>query len=153
VANATAEIQGTSDALMGTLAIQNRDSLPCDLTGRPSLALRDADGRLLVLEEDVLDLGSAPDTAIVAPGVTAAAPFRWANWCAGSPSPPLTLVITFPANGGALDVSLPTARGARQDDSPGCEAPAAPSTLAVGAFAVRRDDARAPAQGLLIPAT
>ena len=84
----TAFVQGATQSLIGSIVVVNHGSMPCRLSGRPSVRMIGPNGELSVQITSEAPLGAAsPGRVIVAPGRPAEVTIRWTNWC----GPPVRL--------------------------------------------------------------
>ncbi len=141
----SAEVQGATGALAGTMYVGFRRSAPaCTLQGVPRVEILDATGQAL----PVTQVAAAGWKGRTGPAVTlgtsqvslAVVPIVWSNFCQ-SPTPPApySLRVALP-DGQVLPLNppliTPDSRGYPANASylPRCDAPGSPSTLAVGPF-------------------
>jgi hypothetical protein len=136
-------VPGASEGGTGTLALRNRGSRACSLTGRP--AARFVGGtappsqRQRPLPPQPLEFPRvAPPSAALralAPGQSAVLSLDWSNWCprVGTAArgrrltPPKALRLTLPRHGGALDAGYSSVVP--------CDHPGRPSTIGMRPFA------------------
>ncbi len=95
------------------LVLTNRSSATCSVRGAPTVDLRAADGHglgLMQVNERAMIMTNLPSpTVVLAPGDAATTTLYWYSDFCGSDPNPLTVTITLPANGAALEAT-PTAR-------------------------------------------
>ena len=138
--------QGATQSLVDSLTVTNRGTVACRLRGRPAISFR-ADAPRPALVETASRAGVAGPRArfalVLAAGHSARVFLQWRNWCtrtghavptssaAGGPRPTLVMVrltsharpIAVAVRGGLARLYLPV-----------CDAPRAPSTLAVSGW-------------------
>jgi hypothetical protein len=133
---ATAGWQGATGSIVGTIRFHNVGSQPCQLRGHPKLDIVDSAGRSLQVEVFLAAPSSPPFRGDPEQGVDlrqgeeARTFVIWRNWCGARADAlgPLTVELQLPGSGGTLRAAGP-AYVAR------CDAPGAPSSISVGAFA------------------
>jgi hypothetical protein len=124
----TARWQGATGALAGGLRFEVTAPTACTLPGQLQLELLDSAGQPLAVDALAApDQGSA--SVELQPAESAAARIVWRNWCGPPPAGPLTIAVVLPAEADPVSVSL---AGAQSLDTPRCDAPTEPSTLAIG---------------------
>jgi len=130
--------QGATGSMLGGFLIWNTSGEPCRLTGRPSIAIRDATGHRLAVtnvpspEPPVLPIvlpanQPAPVLFEEAPGGLARVTIQWFNWCGADPPAPMSLAITLP-EGGVLQAPVVTG------GVPRCDEASTDSSVSVAAF-------------------
>lgn len=129
---ARAAFNGATGSLLGSIRLRNVSRRSCELHGRPTVELLDANGVPLNARESAApplwkQLGSAKprDWPIVrlAPGGTAQVFVRLLNWCV-LPVKPVFFHVYLPGVGEAVHASARVTLG--------CNAPKRPAALAVG---------------------
>jgi hypothetical protein len=151
--------QGATGSMLGGFLIWNTSGEPCRLTGRPSIAIRDATGHRLAvtnipapeppLRPIVLPANQpAPVLFEEAPGGLAQVTIQWFNWCGADPAEPMSLAITLP-EGGVLQT--PVVMGG----VPRCDEASTGSSVSVAAFGATpgpspSDPAAVPAEALKV---
>jgi hypothetical protein len=138
----TARWQGATGALAGGLRLEVTAPTGCALPGQLQVQLVDAQGQPLLVDEVAAPaLCDDPQattaclsqaTVEVEPGQSALVRFVWQNWCGPPPSESVGVEVTLPADAQPLSAPLVDAAGTPSVDTPRCDAPSAPSTLAVG---------------------
>ncbi len=121
------EVQGATGSLAGGVILANGAGAPCSLLGPVTVRFLDgSDPAGLTpypLEPDPPDAGvPLPSLRALGPGEAAFVRVWWSNWC-GDPAP-TRIGFRLPSGD---ELTFPLSRSAR------CDAPAAPSTLGVGA--------------------
>jgi hypothetical protein len=139
--HAELRVQGALGNLIGGVFVRNVGRAACSLSGRPSARFEggpaaETDLRLTPVAADPIDTSLIYDRAsslrALGRGRLAVVPVLWSNW--GPPDviqtsigrPPARLVLALPAGG---ELSPPV------DRAPRCDAPQAPSRLAIKPFA------------------
>lgn len=130
---ATTNWQGATGSLLGVLAVANQGSTGCALRNAPRIALIDAHGAVLDVQQTDLPAASGFGSLFLGPGEGAIASLRWDNDCAKLPDRFVTLVLALP-DAGALPAPVLGPDGLPAAGAPRCDDPAAPSRLQVGAF-------------------
>jgi hypothetical protein len=126
---------GATGSLVGWVSFTN-EGAPCSLLGRPRVRLVGRPAREVKQRETALTgEGTSAPVRRLLHGRTAGVEIWWSNWCAkGNPGtgelspPPTGVVVTLPSG--------ETVRLAVRE-SPRCDQPQQPSTVAVGAFRLR----------------
>ena len=151
--HAELRVQGAIGSLIGGVFVRNVGRAPCSLSGRPSARFEGGSAaetalRLIPAAADPLDTSLIYDRAsslhALGRGRLGFVPVLWSNWCppdviqTSIGRPPARLVLVLPAGG---ELSTPV------DRAPRCDAPQAPSTLAIKPFA--RDGRQPPPSSLL----
>jgi Protein of unknown function (DUF4232) len=134
-------LQVATGSLVGSAVVRNMGRTPCSLLGRPRARLvgtraLETAWRVVPARSPSPDLSAIydPPSSLrgLAQGRAAWVPLRWSNWCPPGTSetstgpPPDALVLVLPHRRGNLRLRL--------GEAPRCDAPDAPSTLAVALF-------------------
>jgi len=138
----TARWQGATGALAGGLRLEVTAATGCALPGQLQINLVDTLGEAMLADEVATStLCDDPQsttaclsqpTVEVEPGQSALVRFIWRNWCGPQPSGSIGLEVTLPAEPLPVSAPIVDAAGTPTMDTPRCDAPDAPSTLAVG---------------------
>ena len=138
--------QGGTGSLAGGLRVDVTAPTSCALPGQLQLELVDGQGQSLSVDEvaapDLCDdtqgaTGCVPqDTVDVEPGQSALVRMAWQNWCGAPPSDYVGVEVILPSEPVPLSAPITDASGTSSADTPRCDAPDVPSTLAVGPVAV-----------------
>ncbi len=155
----TARWQGATGALAGGLRLEVTAPTGCALPGQLQVELVDAQGQALLINELAAPAfcddpqaatGCLSQTTVeVEPGQSALVRLVWQNWCGPPPSGSVGVEITLPAEPQPLSAPIVDAAGTSSVDTPRCDAPAAPSTLAVGPVEVWLSSPRSQSMGEL----
>jgi len=138
----TARWQGATGALAGGLRLEVTAATGCALPGQLQINLVDTLGEAMLADEVATStLCDDPQSTTaclsqppveVEPGQSALVRFIWRNWCGPQPSGSIGLEVTLPAEPLPVSAPIVDAAGTPTMDTPRCDAPDAPSTLAVG---------------------
>jgi hypothetical protein len=150
--HAELRVQGALGSLIGGVFVRNVGEAPCSLSGRPFARFEggpaaETDLRLVPAAADPLDTSLIYDRAsslhALGRGRLAVVRVLWSNWCppdviqTSIGRPPARLDLVLPAGG---ELSAPV------NGAPRCDAPQAPSTLAIKPFARSGRQARPSSQ-------
>jgi hypothetical protein len=145
----TARWQGATGALSGGLRLEATGPTGCALPGQLQVQLVDAQGQGLLVDgvaapalcDDPQPATGclSPATVEVEPAQSALVRFVWQNWCGPPPSGSVGVEVTLPAEPRPLSAPIVDADGTQSVDTPRCNAPSVPSTLAVGPVEVSGD--------------
>jgi Protein of unknown function (DUF4232) len=134
--------QGATGSLAGALRLDVTAPTGCALPGQLQVELVDGQGQSLPVDEVAApDLCDDPQgasgclsqaTVEVEPGQSALVRFAWQNWCGPPPSGYVGVEVLLPSEPQPLSVLITDASGTSSVDTPRCDAPDVPSTLAVG---------------------
>jgi hypothetical protein len=126
-------LQGATGSLVGSIIFTNRGGFACELSGRPSIRLRDGRGRALAVSyvraKDDMQGASVGATELV-PGTQADVFVEWVNWCHGGIIGPVIFVVALPYGGGVVTVT-PGPGGQGRFAGPRCDVPGRRSILSV----------------------
>ncbi len=128
---ASLKLQGATGALAGPLALTNRSSSPCTVSGRPHVRLIDSSGRALPVAQYSVRPAFNPEqprppnwpVVVLEPAHRALAFIVWRNWCHPAPEGARWRVTL--AGGYSFSLPGPGSIGPR------CDGPSAASTLGV----------------------
>jgi uncharacterized protein DUF4232 len=124
-------LQGATGSLVGGVTLLNAGTRPCALVGRPAVSFGAPAAARAKWRVKRLAASTAPPDVLadppgslraLRPGKSASVTVYWSNWC-GPPPRALRLAL---ASGTTIAIALARA--------PRCDAPQAPSTVAVGPF-------------------
>jgi hypothetical protein len=134
--------QGATGGLAGGLRLDVTAPTGCALPGQLQVELVDDQGQSLPVDEvaapDLCDdpqgvIGCVSQSMVeVQPGQSALIRFVWQNWCGPTPSGIVGVDVVLPAEPQRLSALITDTSGTSAVDTPRCDAPDAPSTLAVG---------------------
>jgi hypothetical protein len=138
----TARWQGATGALAGGVRLEVTAPTGCALPGQLQVQLVDAQGQALLVnvvaapafcdDPQALTGCLSRTTVEVEPGQSVLVRFVWQNWCGPPPSGSVGVEVTLPAEPRPLSAPIVDSAGTPSVDTPRCDAPTAPSTLAVG---------------------
>jgi Protein of unknown function (DUF4232) len=138
----SARWQRATGALAGGLRLEVTAATSCALPAQLQIALVDAQGQGMLVDEVAAptlcdDTQSSngclsQPTVEVEPGHSALVRFIWRNWCGPPPSGSVGLEVTLADEPALLSAPIVDVAGTLSTDTPRCDAPDAPSTLAVG---------------------
>ncbi|MBX4209533.1 DUF4232 domain-containing protein [Candidatus Parcubacteria bacterium] len=124
----TANWQGASGSLSGTLNITNSSKANCSLSHDVYLQILSGNQVLPVGQLGNADANSYTD---LAPGDGVPLGFIWSNWCGASLSSAAYVRLILPTNGGYLRVPVIDAAGRAHYDAPRCDSPQAYSSVKI----------------------
>jgi Protein of unknown function (DUF4232)/Putative zinc-finger len=140
---ATADYQGATGSMAGSIILTNTGTEQCRLEGVPQVQLRDRSGQVLAVDQKTMSVDGNEQPVTLSPGQQASVFFVWSNWCppgtpetsAASPIPGgISFQVTVVGNKGAIIAPAQHEDGSTVALLPRCDAPGATSTLAVGPF-------------------
>lgn len=132
--SATAYWQGAGGSRVGNILFTNQSAAACTLRGSPQVQIIDGRDQVLPVTHSTMSSGPPNGGVTVQPGRRASVRILWMNWCQSAPPGPIKLMVTLPDRQGVLDVPVLDPSGAPQAGAPRCDAPAASSSLSIGAF-------------------
>lgn len=129
--------QGAAGSRIADVQITNVAQRPCIIGGTPGLQLVDANGQVLI---DSAAAGPSGEPHLapgderfeLAPGDTLKTEVAVSNYCGATPSPPIDIAFTLPAEGGRLVVE-PGPGVSSGEAAPPCMGPAA-ATIAMNGW-------------------
>ncbi len=139
---ATADYQGATGSMAGSIVFTNAGSEPCVLEGTPAIVILAASGQTLTVDETKLNLNGEDQPVTVDPGKMASLFFVWSNWCPTGTSETssatpisggVSFQITFKGQP-SITAEAVHSDGTRVTLVPRCGTPNATSTIAVGIF-------------------
>ena len=138
--------QGGTGSLAGGLRLDVTAPTSCALPGQLQLELVDGQGQSLSVDEvaapdlcEDMQSGTgcvSQDMVEVEPGQSALVRVAWQNWCGAPPSGYVGVEVILPSEPLPVSAPMTDAFGTSSADTPRCDAPDVPSTLAVGPVAV-----------------
>ncbi len=141
--SATADYQGATGSMAGSIVFTNTGSGPCTLQGTANVQILDENGHVMTTIQKKMTLDGSETPVTLQPSGQASLFFVWSNWCppgvaetsAASPVPGgVSMHVTLGGDQSMLNVAVRHVDGGSGTLVPRCDAPNSDSTLSVGFF-------------------
>ena len=119
---------GATGSMAGGASVINLSSNPCTVAGKPAIELLDSRGAGIATGSPPEGSPTSP-LVVLQPGGTAGVIVVWSNWCGNTPSRPLSIRLTMPADAGRLTAEVRDEDPGASGSLPRCDSPGSGSTV------------------------